>query len=79
MKKSQKAEAPLDGGVPGGLGGNSDSLLQSEILKARKEVERLSKNRIALFDIMSDMVFLIRGDFVIEYMNASAIAVLKPG
>jgi len=67
------------GGAPateatGGLDTREVGLLKSEILNARKEVERLSKNRIALFDIMIDMVFLIRSDFRIEYLNASAIA-----
>ena len=80
MKKLEETELiPAKGTTGGGAtnepGGKSANPVESEILKARKEVERLSKNRIALFDIMSDMVFLIRGDFVIEYMNASAIAI----
>lgn len=51
-----------------------DKALKTEIDNAHKEVERLSRNRVALFEVMSDMIFLIRDDFVIEYMNASAIA-----
>jgi transcriptional regulator with PAS, ATPase and Fis domain len=47
--------------------------LRAEIHSAQKEVERLRKNRGALFDVMSEMVFLIRNDLVIEYMNSSAI------
>ncbi len=46
---------------------------RAEIRIDHKEVERLRKNRSALFDSMSDMVFLVRGDYCIEYMNASAI------
>lgn len=79
MKKVLKAESQSVDSVNHRLADISlerkdADLLQGEILKVRKEVERLCKNRLALFDILSDMVFLIRSDFVIEYMNASAIA-----
>lgn len=46
--------------------------MKVELTNAQKEVDRLRKNRIALFDAMLDMVVLIRGDHIIEYMNAAA-------
>ena len=46
-----------------------------ELRKTRDEVNRLGKNWRALLDIMPEMVFLIREDYVIEYMNPMAISV----
>jgi transcriptional regulator with PAS, ATPase and Fis domain len=43
-----------------------------ELQKTKKDIDRLIRNRGVLFDIMTDMVFLIRDDYVIEYMNSSA-------
>jgi len=40
--------------------------------KTKKDIDRLIQNRGVLFDIMTDMVFLVREDYVIEYMNPSA-------
>ncbi|OGR06330.1 MAG: hypothetical protein A2511_09630 [Deltaproteobacteria bacterium RIFOXYD12_FULL_50_9] len=45
-----------------------------ELKNSKKEVDRLVKNWRALLDIMPEMVFLIREDYGVEYMNASAIA-----
>jgi transcriptional regulator with GAF, ATPase, and Fis domain len=45
-----------------------------ELQKSREEINRLLKNRGAFSEIMPDMIFLIREDFVIEDMNQSAIA-----
>lgn len=47
-----------------------------ELRKTRDEVKRLVKNWQALLDIMPEMVFLIRYDYVIEYMNPMAISVV---
>lgn len=44
-----------------------------ELQKTKEDIDRLIRNRGVLFDIMTDMVFLIREDYVIEYMNQSAI------
>jgi len=44
-----------------------------ELQETKKDIDRLIKNRGVLFDIMTDMIFLIREDFVIEYMNPSAV------
>jgi transcriptional regulator with PAS, ATPase and Fis domain len=46
-----------------------------ELQKTKKDIDRLIRNRGVLFDIMTDMVFLIREDYVIEYMNPSAIKI----
>lgn len=46
-----------------------------ELQKTKKDIDRLIKNRGVLFDIMTDMIFLIREDHVIEYMNPSAVQV----
>jgi len=47
----------------------------TELRETRDEVNRLVKNWQALLDIMPEMVFLIREDYVIEYMNPYAISV----
>jgi PAS domain S-box-containing protein len=44
----------------------------NELQETKDEVERLMKNWQALLDGMPGMVFLIREDFVVEYMNRSA-------
>jgi transcriptional regulator with GAF, ATPase, and Fis domain len=44
-----------------------------ELRKSRQEIDRLLRNRGAFSEIMPDMIFLIREDFVIEDMNKSAI------
>ena len=44
-----------------------------ELQETKKDIARLIRNRGVLFDIMTDMVFLIREDYGIEYMNPSAI------
>ena len=48
------------------------SLKTSELTESRAEVSRLVKNWQSLLDIMPQMVFLIREDFVIEYLNIHA-------
>lgn len=45
---------------------------KAECNNAKKEVNRLCQNWRALLDIMPGMIFLVREDFVIEYMNRSA-------
>ncbi len=48
-------------------------VLAEELKKSQKEVDRLVGNLGVLFETMSDMVFLVRNDCVIEDMNRSAI------
>ena len=43
-----------------------------DLQRAEDEVRRLSRNWQALLDAMPGMVFLVRDDFIIEYMNRSA-------
>lgn len=45
-----------------------------ELRKSKEEISRLVKNRGALSEIMPDMIFLIREDYVIEDMNKSAVS-----
>src|SRR5665647_3629426 len=40
----------------------------------QKEISRLAQNSKILFDLLLDMLLLIKDDFVIERMNAAAIA-----
>ncbi len=47
--------------------------LAEELQKSQQEVARLVGNLSVLFETMSDMVFLVRHDCVIENMNRSAI------
>ncbi len=49
--------------------------LDVKLRQTEEEVDRLGKNWQALLDVMPEMVFLIRADFCIEYMNPSAIRV----
>lgn len=46
---------------------------KTELQKTRDEVDRLASNWRALLDIMPEMVALIREDYVVQYMNPSAI------
>ncbi|WP_456386473.1 sigma-54 interaction domain-containing protein [Desulfolithobacter sp.] len=46
----------------------------TELQKTRDEVNRLVHNWQTLLEVMPEMVFLVRDDFVIEYMNRSARA-----
>ena len=46
----------------------------TELKKTQDEVSRLVRNRAAFYEIMSDMIFLIRNDYQIEDMNQSAIS-----
>ncbi len=64
---------PGSGRVEGSPGRRTtDRQMHTELSRARKEVQRLSKNRVALLDIMLDMILLIRSDYIIEYMNPAA-------
>lgn len=44
-----------------------------ELQKSQQEIDRLVRNLGVLFETMSEMVFLVRNDCVIEDMNRSAI------
>ena len=44
-----------------------------ELQQTKKELDRLVKNRAAVYEVVSDMIFLIRDDHVIEDMNQSAV------
>ncbi len=44
-----------------------------ELQQTKKELDRLIKNRAAVYEVVSDMIFLIRDDHVIEDMNQSAV------
>lgn len=46
----------------------------SGYLKSKDEVDRLARNWITLLDNMLEMIVLIRADYVIQYMNPSAIS-----
>ncbi|MEW6428245.1 MAG: sigma 54-interacting transcriptional regulator [Thermodesulfobacteriota bacterium] len=48
--------------------------LNQELQKTRDELGRVIRNRATFYEIMSDMIFLIRADHVIEDMNKSAIS-----
>ncbi len=47
--------------------------INKELQEAKQELSRVVRNRAAFYEIMSDMIFLIRADYVIEDMNKSAI------
>ena len=49
--------------------------LDVKLQQTKEEIDRLGRNWRALLDIMPEMVFLIRNDFLIEYMNPGAIQV----
>src|SRR6056297_45430 len=46
------------------------------LMGTQDEVLRLAENTKALFDLLPDMLFIIKNDFVIERMNAAAISQL---
>ncbi|MFP4194761.1 MAG: sigma-54 interaction domain-containing protein [Desulfosalsimonas sp.] len=48
--------------------------MQQIVTDPQKEVLRLANNSRALFDLLPDMLFIIKDDFVIEHMNRTAIA-----
>lgn len=48
------------------------TLEKNTLSTSTAELTRLAKNRRALLDLMPQMVFLVRGDFVIEYVNKYA-------
>jgi PAS domain S-box-containing protein len=47
--------------------------IDRELQATKQELDRVVRNRAAFYEIMSDMIFLIRQDYVIEDMNKSAI------
>lgn len=47
--------------------------LNKQLEQTKSELGRVVRNRAAFYEIMSDMIFLIREDYVIEDMNRSAI------
>ncbi len=49
--------------------------LDDKLQQTKEEIDRLGRNWRALLDIMPEMVFLIREDNLIEYMNPSATQV----
>jgi len=49
------------------------SQIDKELQATKQELDRVVRNRAAFYEIMSDMIFLIRQDYVIEDMNKSAI------
>ncbi len=49
--------------------------LNNELKKTKQEIDRLVRNWRSLLDIMPEMVVLIREDYIIEYMNPSAVSV----
>ena len=46
---------------------------KTKLRQTQKEVDRLVRNWRMLLDVMPEMVLLVREDYVIEYMNDSAI------
>jgi len=44
------------------------------LTSTKKEISRLVQNNKALFDILPDMLIIIKDDFIIEHMNTAAIA-----
>lgn len=49
--------------------------LDVKLRRTKEEIDRLGRNWRALLDILPEMVFLIREDFLIEYMNPNAVQV----
>ncbi len=45
----------------------------AELQKSQKEINRLARNWRTLLEVMPEMVFLLRDDFIIEYQNRSAL------
>jgi len=48
---------------------------KTELQKTRDEIDRLASNWRAFLDIMPEMIALIGEDFIVQYMNPSAITV----
>lgn len=48
--------------------------MQQALTDTKKEVSRLAHNNRVLFDLLPDMLMIIRDDFVIEHMNNAAVA-----
>ena len=47
--------------------------LNNKKKKSHSEIDRLTRNRSALFEVMSDIILLVGEDYVIEDMNQSAV------
>ncbi|MCF8023985.1 MAG: sigma 54-interacting transcriptional regulator [Desulfobacteraceae bacterium] len=47
---------------------------QENLTDTQKEISRLAHNYRALFDLMPDMLLIIKDDFEIEYMNHAALS-----
>jgi transcriptional regulator with PAS, ATPase and Fis domain len=50
--------------------------MQDTLISTKKEISRLAQNSKILFDILPDMLIIIKDDFIIEHMNKAAIAKL---
>ncbi|MDO8954877.1 MAG: sigma-54 dependent transcriptional regulator [Gammaproteobacteria bacterium] len=50
--------------------------MQETPTSTKQEISRLAQNSKILFDLLPDMLFIIKDDFVIEHMNAAAISKL---
>ncbi len=48
--------------------------MQESAVRTQQEIERLSHNARVFFDLLPDMLFIIKDDFVIERMNKAAHA-----
>mgnify|MGYP006282515441 CR=1 FL=1 len=48
--------------------------MQTSMTKTQKEISRLAHNYRALFDLLPDMLLIIKDDYEIEYMNHAALA-----
>ena len=53
-----------------------ESSMQDTLTSTKKEISRLVENNKVLFDILPDMLMIIKDDFIIEHMNAAAISKL---
>jgi transcriptional regulator with PAS, ATPase and Fis domain len=50
--------------------------MQKMLISSKKEISRLVQNNKILFDLLPDMLLIIKDNFVIEHMNAAAVAIL---
>ena len=50
--------------------------MQKTMTSSSKEISRLAHNNKALLDVLPDMILIIKDNFVIEHMNAVAVAKL---
>jgi len=50
--------------------------MQKAMTSSTKEISRLAHNNKALLDVLPDMILIIKDNFVIEHMNAVAVAKL---